>query len=219
MTDRHVYWGKMLKYARTLSGYDVAALQQLAGSLDLTITTEYLSPGPDLDELDQASFDRIEQFLSVAAPVIQTTEGVVDFEHRRTGELPVFYYYWMFNGQLFRQRGDLVRGEKSAITMPPEVTGDDLMEYIGELRGQDSNRIFGPLSATRDSQRVHVQHLIQLAPSIGKADGEIICLIDLPTGEIAVEFYTISDGKLYLQKGAVARHYPEVVTGNLVFSK
>jgi hypothetical protein len=219
MTDTHVYWGKILKYARTLSGYEVAELQQLAGPLDLTITADYLDPGPDLEELTAASFEQVEQFLSAAAPIIQTSDGVLDFEYRQPGQLPFYYYYWMSAGQLFRQRGDLVRGEKNVITVPPEVAASDLLEYAGELRSADGVIVFGPIAATRDSQRAHVWRLIQLAPAVVSAEGEIVCLIDLPTGEIAVEFYTIADGNLYLQKGAVARHYPEVVTGHLAISK
>lgn len=57
----------------------------------------------------------------------------------------------------------------------------------------------------RDSNRFVVEFLRQLAAELGNASGEVVCESSGDVGEIEFEFYSISDGRLYVQRGKIVR--------------
>ena len=57
----------------------------------------------------------------------------------------------------------------------------------------------------RDTERIMVNRLVELAKIIGDAEGEIIFEEDIEEGDNRFEFFSIRGGKLYRQKGRIVR--------------
>jgi hypothetical protein len=64
----------------------------------------------------------------------------------------------------------------------------------------------------RDSSRMIVRTLIQLARLVKQADGEVSCQISGDVDELRFEFYRIRDGRLFRQRAEVVRQPEHEVT-------
>ena len=63
----------------------------------------------------------------------------------------------------------------------------------------------------RDSNRFVVKFLRDIAPTIGKAFGEVVCEIINDDRDNDFEFYQIRDGKLLFQPGKIVRGQEQII--------
>jgi len=64
----------------------------------------------------------------------------------------------------------------------------------------------------RDTSRIVVKSLLQLAQLIRDAEGEVRCEISGDTGQLAFEFYRIREGRLFRERGRIVRETAHEVT-------
>lgn len=99
------------------------------------------------------------------------------------------YSGYLMVSDLVHETAEQVRATARAVGLELDV-GDRSIEF--EYQGRDSNRFV-------------IKFLLQIAPIIGTASGEIRCEVSSDEGDPCFEFYRISGGRLIRQFGTIVR--------------